>query len=253
MNNLILFFASFLYCSFCFGEINDNTNAAIVEGKYKEPTTNSIIRIKVDKIAIDTDGLIKATEGLSLGIQNLSNSIENISKKGVTLTPKDRDTLILAAHSVKNASKAITKLAEQIPLTTKKITEELPKVIINSQQPIEKISESIQAASTGVLAITQSLPEFVSESKKLGEEFADAILIKVSIYTTVFFTLLLLIILAIVYFVYSKVLDPIITKLDEFIEVPAQLTEMTVYMKDTSENLLALSGSKNANLKNKIK
>lgn len=218
---------------------SDSAMAASI-GIEDKSVASEFLRIQIDKIQIDTAGLVHATDTLSGNIDQLSNSIENLSKSNASLSTEDRAAIVTAAQSVDSASQAISKLASQLPITAAQINQDLTNIINNSASQITAISSGIQSASSGVIAITQSYPEAVENSKRLANEVLTSGLNTVSAYTTGFLVLLVLTIAAIVYVFYRIVITPIINKLDELQTIPAQLAEMSTQMAVTSNNLLKL-------------
>jgi predicted acyltransferase (DUF342 family) len=79
-----------------------------IEDKSAAP---ELFKIQIDKIQIDTAGLVKATDILSGNIKQVSNSNDNLSKSQASLRSEDREAIVTAALSVDATIQAMSKLA----------------------------------------------------------------------------------------------------------------------------------------------
>lgn len=207
--------------------------------------SSDYVSISVDNIVVDTDGLKQVTSQLSNSIDSLSGSIERLSMTSSTFDEQDRQALISAATSVSQASQALSKMSGQIPLAIQKLTRELPETLKNTQPQIAAISKSIQSASKAAISINDSFPETLSKGKLAMSEITADVMQKVTLYVGLILLMFALVLAVFMYVVYRTSIQPIANCLNELRVVPGQLSEMSVYMHDTSENLLTLEQQHN--------
>ena len=78
-------------------------------------TVPPYLRVSVDRVTIDTQGLIQASENLSNAIGRLAVSIEQLSTNSDALSEQDREMMLNAVKSVDAAGHAFRELAQGIP------------------------------------------------------------------------------------------------------------------------------------------
>ncbi len=198
------------------------------------------LRVSIDRVVIDTQGLAQASTTLAASVDELALALGRLSQGSASLTDDDRAQLAGAVQSVDAAAVALRRLAEEIPRTAHELNERLPQMISDASQPIEKLSSGLQAASDSVLLITESLPQATANARSLVDAALDAALLRLSIYTFVLFAALALGVVAVVWFIYRQYLAPLARKLDEISGAPEQFAAIARHMQKTSENLLQL-------------
>lgn len=228
----------YLLGSFCFASepsITSNTT----------PSQPDYVNISIDKVVVDTDGLIQMTNQLSNSIENLSGSIEQLSTSDTVFNEQDRQALIAATTSVNKASRALSDLSQQLPVAIQGLTRELPEALKNTQPQIAAISKSIQSASKAAININESFPETLSKGKLIMSEITTDVMQKVSLYVGLILLIFALVLAVLMYIIYRTSIQPITSCLNDLRTVPEQLSEMSAYMHDTSENLLSLEQLQN--------
>lgn len=198
------------------------------------------LQVTVDNLVIDTKGLVTASQSLAQSIDRLSVSIEKIAINNDTLDSKERAMLMQALTSVDKASTALSELAQQLPVSTQQLSTKLPQIVNDAKEPIAELSSGLRAASDSVLVITESLPKATENAKALVDASLDSALIKFSTYTILLIATLALALIGVIWFVYRQYLAPLTQKLDELTGAPQHLVDMSRYMKETSDNLVAL-------------
>ena len=203
-------------------------------------TVPPYLRVSVDRVTIDTQGLIQASENLSNAIGRLAVSIEQLSTNSDALSEQDREMMLNAVKSVDAAGHAFRELAQGIPRAAQDFGERLPQAIRDSGQPIAELSSGLRAASDSVLLISDSLPQATENAKSLVNATLDSAVARLSIYTFVLFAALSLALIVVIWFIYRQYLDPLARKLDELTGAPEHLEAMARHMQQTSDNLLRL-------------
>ena len=198
------------------------------------------LQVSVDRVTIDTQGLIQASENLSVAIEKLAASIEQLSTNSAALSEQDKELMMSAVKSVDTAGQAFRELARGIPRAAQDFGERLPQAIRDSGQPIADLSSGLRSASDSVQLITDSLPEATENAKSLVNATLDAAVARLSMYTFVLFAALALALIAVVWFIYRQYLDPLARKLDQLTGAPEHLEAMARQMQQTSANLLQL-------------
>ena len=198
------------------------------------------LRVDIDRVVIDTEGLILASSKLAASIENLAQAIQQLSANSEALSAEEKEILLGAVESVDAASRALSSLANQLPQTAQDLTSRLPQMVQDARQPIAELSSGLESARGGIVAITESLPQATENAKQLVNSTLDSALIRVSIYTIILISVLALVLIGVMWFVYRQYLDPLAQKLDALTGAPEHFAEMSRYMKETSENLLAL-------------
>ena len=87
------------------------------------------LRLSVDKVEIDTAGLVTAAQDLTQSIDALATAIALVADQSNALSAEDRATLIAAAGSVDKASRALAELATRLPETADNMSRQLPQAI----------------------------------------------------------------------------------------------------------------------------
>ncbi len=113
-------------------------------------------------------------------------------------------------------------------------------MVREARQPIADLSSGLQSARDGVFAITESLPQATENAKELVNSTLDSVLIRLSTYTVILIAVLALALVGVMWFVYRQYLDPLAQKLDSLVGAPEHFAAMSRYMKQTSDNLIAL-------------
>ena len=216
---------------------------AAAVGENPSPNAESkppYLRVDVDRVVIDTQGLIQASSALADSIERLALSIERLGSDSAAFADEDRARMMRAVQSVDAASQALGQLAQELPRAARDFGEHLPQAIRDSGRPIAELSGGLRAASDSVLLISDSLPRATENAKSLVNATLDAAVLRLSIYTLALFTALALAVIAVIWFVYRQYLAPLVRKLDELTGAPEYLEAMASHMKDTSANLLQL-------------
>ena len=199
------------------------------------------LQVSVDNLVIHTEGIIGASRSLAQSIDGLSFAIERIATSSDTLSVEERAALVGAVKSVESASDAVTRLADELPQTAQRLSEQLPQMISDARAPIAELSSGLEAARQGIVTITESLPEASASARQLVNDTLDAALYRLSIYTAILLAAIALVIIALMWFVYSQYLRPLAQKLDALTGAPEHLENMTLHMRETSSNLLRIS------------
>jgi hypothetical protein len=203
------------------------------------------VSISIDKVVVDTDGISQMTNQLSNSIESLSNSIARLSISETAFNKQDRQALIVATTSVNNASQALSNLSRQLPLAIQDLTRELPNALKNTQPQVAAISKSIHTASKAVIRLNDSFPDTLSKGKLAIRAITEDVMQQVSLYVGLILFMFTLVLAVLMYIVYRTSIQPIASGLNELRAVPRQLSQMSAYMHDTSENLLTLEQQRN--------
>jgi phage shock protein PspC (stress-responsive transcriptional regulator) len=203
-------------------------------------SSNDYVSISIDKVVVDTLGLTQMTHQLAKSIKSLSHSIEQLSANDTLLDKQDRQALVAATLSVNNASQALTNLSQQLPLAIERLTRELPDALKNTQPQITAISNSIKSASDAVIQLNDSFPASLSKVKLAISEITESVMQQVTLFVGLILFIFAFVLAVIMYIVYKTSIQPIANGLNELRAVPEQLSDMSAYMHNTSENLLNL-------------
>jgi len=203
-------------------------------------SSNDYVSISIDKVVVDTLGLTQMTHQLAKSIKSLSHSIEQLSANDTLLDKQDRQALVAATLSVNNASQALTSLSQQLPLAIERLTRELPDALKNTQPQITAISNSIKSVSDAVIQINDSFPASLSKVKLAISEITESVMQQVTLFVGLILFIFVLVLAVIMYIVYKTSIQPIANGLNGLRAVPEQLSDMSAYMHNTSENLLNL-------------
>ena len=202
--------------------------------------TPQYMRINIDRVVIDTEGLAIASGKLASSIDRLALALQQLSTNSTALNTEEKEILLNAVKSVDQASLALAQLARELPQTAQNLSDRLPQAIRDARQPIADLSSGLQSARDGIFAITESLPQATDNVKQLVNSTLDSALIKLSTYSIILIVALALALIGVMWFVYRQYLDPLAQKLDSLVGAPEHFAAMSRYMKETSENLVAL-------------
>jgi len=230
-----LFLALHFYSVFAVG--------AEVAASNESRETQQYMRVDIDCVVIDTDGLTIASDKLAHSIDQLARSIRQLAAKSANLSAQEKETLLHAVASVDQTGVALAQLARQLPRTAQNLSTQLPQVVENARQPIAELSSGLASARDGIYAITESLPQATANAKQLVNSTLDAALIRLTTYSIILVALLALALVGVMWFVYRQYLDPLARKLDSLVGAPEHFAAMSLHMKETSENLLALQST----------
>ena len=212
---------------------------AVDEASGAQPPSQ-YLRVSVDRVVIDTQGLAQASTRLAASVDELAVAIGRLSSADGELSAEDRATIASAVQSADAAAAALRQLAEEIPRSAREFNDRLPRMISDAGQPIAGLSSSLQAAGNSVQLITESLPQATANARILANDLLDAVVLRLSIYTLLLFAALALAVIAVIWFIYIQYLGPLVRKLDEVTGAPQQFAEIARHMKETSDNLLRL-------------
>jgi hypothetical protein len=187
------------------------------------------IDITVENIVVDTEGLVNASHHLTQAISGLSESINRISSDNLDLTSEQKEQLVEAIASVKQAGKAVERLAIEIPKSTQAISKDFP--------------ETLKTASQNIGDLANALPLATHNAKILANEVIDALLLKISIYLILIVTFIIVIVGLSMRILYKRWFEPLALKFESLAEAPRHLDNMARNMKETSENLKSTSTS----------
>ncbi len=202
--------------------------------------TPQYMRVNIDRVVIDTEGLAIASGKLATSIEQLALAIQQLSTSSAAFSAEEKEILLNAVKSVDQASLALAQLAKELPQTAQNLSDRLPQAIRDARQPIADLSSGLQSARDGIFAITESLPQATDNAKQLVNSTLDSALIKLSTYSIILIVALALALIGVMWFVYRQYLAPLAQKLDSLVGAPEHFAAMSRYMKETSENLLAL-------------
>ena len=240
MNRIVIAVFLLLFSRAGLSALPDEAGLSVVSDSSEKSDAPEYVKISVEKMVIDTQGLIEASSRLSKDLTNLSNSIKSLSAQDIAFGADERATILAAARSLEITSQAITELSQQLPLTAKTLSEKIPSAINNVQQPMQDLYEIIRLISKTSIEISQSLPTVIEKSRLLLNGLVDYILMRVYGLSLLFITLVLIVFAGFIYLGYRKTILPVLERIDEFKSLPSQLAEMSGYLKITSENLLEL-------------
>jgi len=232
LKTLCLLMAYFI-SSICIANENLNVSNTIL------PSAD-YVSISIDEIVVDTRGLAQMTNQLSISIKSLSKSIAQLSTNDSSFDEQDREAILTAITSINNASQAISNLSRQLPLAIQDLTRELPSALKSTQTQVDAMSKSIQIASKAAIYINDSFPDTLSKGKVAMNQITVAIMQNITLYVGLILLIFAFILAVVMYIIYKASIQPIAIGLSELRAVPEQLSNMSAYMHDTSENLLNL-------------
>ena len=214
--------------------------AAEIAAGVEKSESPQYMRVDIDRVVIDTEGLILASSNLAASIEQLAQAIQQLSASNAALSAEEKEILLGAVKSVDAASRALSSLANQLPQTAQDLTAQLPQMVRDARQPIAELASGLESARGGIVAITESLPQATENAKQLVNATLDSALIRLSTYTVILIAVLALALIGLMWFVYRQYLDPLAQKLDALTGAPEHFADMSRRMKETSDNLLAL-------------
>lgn len=218
---------------------------SVAAGAADESITQNhpLVSISIDRVVIDTEGLTRASARLAESIDRLALGLQQLSTDSEALDAEEKQVLLQAVASVEQASAALTELARELPQTAQNLSQQLPQVVENARQPIAELSSGLQSARDGIYAITESLPQATDSAKDLVNSALDSAMVKISTYSILLIVALALALIGVVWFVYRQYLAPIAARLEPLAVAPEHFAELSRYMKETSDNLLALQSA----------
>lgn len=219
-----------LLASSAFALTDDNSN-------------DGYLSLTVENVVVNTADLVRASETLAGSVRQLSEAIENLASSESVIAPQDRQTLLNTIRSVDDASKAIAKLALEIPRTADKFTTQLPAAIKDMQTPIADISSSLASTRESITTISQALPQATENARDLVNATLNSMLIRISIFTFFLVSILVIATVLAVTFIYKKYINPLMIRLEKLTGTPIHLENLSRYMKETSDNLLVLQNA----------
>jgi preprotein translocase subunit SecG len=240
MNQKILQLLILLYLATC----SSISSGATVPTTEMESPAAQYVEVSVDNLVINTVGLVSASNTLASSIDALAQALEKMASADATLTANEREALLSAVKSVDKASVAVSELAVRIPETAQRLTDQLPQVVKDAQAPIAELSSALEAASDGILAITQSLPQATENARELVNSTLNSVLLRVTIFAVILFVVFALVLILVVRYIYKSYIDPIARKLDALVGAPEHFANLAKHMKQTSDNLLLLQQAK---------
>jgi len=200
------------------------------------------LSINVDRVVVDSAGLAAASASLAGSIDRLGLAIEQLSADSSALDDEQRQILLDAVVSTREASIALTKLAQQLPRSVQDLGDRLPQMINDARAPLADLSSGLQAAQSSVAMITESLPLATRNATQLVDAALDAALQKLIVYTVVLIAIIALALIGIMWFVYRQYIAPLTQKLNELAGAPEHFENMARHMEGTADSLLALQG-----------
>jgi hypothetical protein len=198
------------------------------------------LSISVDRVVIDTAGLAAASASLAGSIDRLGLAIEQLSADSAALDDEQRQILLDAVVSTREASSALTELAQQLPKSVQNLGDRLPQMIDNARAPLADLSSALQAAQSSVAMITESLPLATRNATQLVNSALDAALQKLIVYSVALIAIIALALIGIMWFVYRQYISPLTQKLNELAGTPEHFENMARHMEGTADSLLAL-------------
>jgi hypothetical protein len=130
-------------------------------------------------------------------------------------------------------------------LAIRGLTREFPSTLENTQPQITAISKSIQSMSKAFTQLNNSFPDTLSKGKLAMSEITAGVMQQVTLYVGLILVMFALLLAVVMYIVYRTSIQPIASGLNELRSMPEQLSQMSPYMHDTSENLLNLEQHQN--------
>ncbi len=217
--------------------------AAAAENPGNGATDPQYLSVNVDRVDVDIQGLASASTALAVSIDRLAFAMEQPSADSAALSDADKKVLLDAVRSAHRASAALTELVQQLPRTTKDLSDDLAQIINDVRAPLAGLSSGLQSARDNITLITESLPQATENTNQLVNSALDAALQRLTLYTILLVTIVALALIGIMWFIYRQYLQPLTRKLDELVGAPEHLDNMARYMKETATSLQALQGN----------
>jgi len=198
------------------------------------------LSINVERVVVDSAGLAAASESLAGSIDRLGLAIEQLSADSAELDDEQRKILLDAVVSSREASVALTELAQQLPGSVQNLGDRLPQMIDDARAPLADMSSSLQAAQSSVAMITESLPLATRNATQLVNSALDAALQKLIVYSVALIAIIALALIGIMWFIYRQYISPLTQKLNELTGAPENFENMARHMEGTAHSLRAL-------------
>ena len=198
------------------------------------------LSINVERVVVDSAGLAAASESLAGSIDRLGLAIEQLSADSAELDDEQRKILLDAVVSSREASVALTELAQQLPGSVQNLGDRLPQMIDDARAPLAGMSSSLQAAQSSVAMITESLPLATRNATQLVNSALDAALQKLIVYSVALIAIIALALIGIMWFIYRQYISPLTQKLNELTGAPENFENMARHMEGTAHSLRAL-------------
>ncbi len=198
------------------------------------------LNVNVERVVVDSSGLASASATLAGSVDRLALAIGQLSGDNADLSDEEKRILLEAVQSVRQASLALTELAQQLPRSAQNFSERLPQIVDDVRAPLAELSSGLQSARDSVAMITESLPQATENATVLVNSALDAALQRLTLYTILLIAIVTLALIGIMWFVYRQYLAPLTRKLDELVGAPEHFENMARHMKDTASSLQAL-------------
>ena len=198
------------------------------------------LSINVERVVVDSAGLAAASASLAGSIDRLGLAIEQLSADSAELDDEQRKILLDAVVSSREASVALTELAQQLPRSVQDLGDRLPQMIDDARAPLADMSSSLQAAQSSVAMITESLPLATRNATQLVNSALDAALQKLIVYSVALIAIIALALIGIMWFIYRQYISPLTQKLNELTGAPENFENMARHMEGTAHSLRAL-------------
>ena len=198
------------------------------------------LSINVERVVVDSAGLAAASASLAGSIDRLGLAIEQLSADSAELDDEQRKILLDAVVSSREASVALTELAQQLPGSVQNLGDRLPQMIDDARAPLAGMSSSLQAAQSSVAMITESLPLATRNATQLVNSALDAALQKLIVYSVALIAIIALALIGIMWFIYRQYISPLTQKLNELTGAPENFENMARHMEGTAHSLRAL-------------
>jgi hypothetical protein len=202
--------------------------------------STEFLSVNVDRVEVDIVGLDSASVTLAASIDRLALALEQLSRSKKVFSAEERQILLDAVHSAREASLALGELAQRLPKNAQDMSEGLSRIISDAHEPIVKLSSGLQSASDSVAMIADSLPQATENANLLVNSALDAALQRLTLYTLLLVAIVALALIGIMWFIYRQYLQPLTRKLDEIVGAPEHFDNMARHMKDTAISLQAL-------------
>ena len=207
-------------------------------------TDTPYLDVRIEKLEINTHGLVDASNNLSQAIDRLSRAFERLAKDNQALSAEEKQVLIDSVNSVDQASKAVEELANQLPNLTNDLANRLPELIDQTRAPIAELSGGLHSASASVTNIVEHLPEATENAKQIVDAALNSAVKKLTIFVVVVLVVFALVLLLVFHYLFKTYIQPVVDLLAPLKNSPEHLENLSRHMKETSDNLLAMKGSK---------
>jgi len=218
-------------------------SAASAESPGNGATDPPYLSVNIDRVDVDIQGLASSSTALAVSIDRLAFAMGQPSTDSAALSDADKQILLDAVRSAHQASAALTELVQQLPHTTKDLSDSLAQVISDVRAPLAGLSSSLQSARDSIALITESLPQATENTEQLVNSALDAALQRLTLYTILLVAIVALALIGIMWFIYRQYLQPLTRKLDELVGAPEHFENMARYMKETASSLQTLQDS----------